>query len=39
MVPREPECGAIKKEVAGKTFDLEEMDYAYLGKMTKRKDG
>ena len=35
----EPEQGAIKKEVAAKTFELVELDFAYSGKMTKRKDG
>ena len=35
----EPEWGAIKKEVATKTFEPVELDSAHLGKMIKRKDG
>ena len=31
--------GAIKEEVAAKTFEPAEMDFAHLRKMTKRKDG
>ena len=34
----EPEQGAIKKEVAAKIFEPVELDFAYSGKMTKRKD-
>ena len=34
----EPEQGAIKKEAAAKTFEPAELDFAYSGKMTKRKD-
>ena len=35
---REPEQGAIKKEVAANTFEPAELDSAPSGKMTKRKD-
>ena len=35
----ELEQGAIKKEVAAKTFEPTELDSAYSGKMTKKKDG
>ena len=35
----EPNLRAIKKEVAGKTFEPAEIDSAHLEKMTKRKDG
>ena len=36
---REPEQGAIKKEVAAKTFEPVKLDSAHSGKMTKREDG
>ena len=35
----EPEWRAIKEEVAAKTFEPAEMDFAHLRKMTKSKDG
>ena len=34
----EPEQGAVKKEVAAKTFELAELDSAHSGKM-KKKEG
>ena len=34
----EPEQGAVKKEVAAKTFEPAELDFARSGKM-KKKEG